>query len=60
MESFVSKNLKHFNHKLKSMSANMLLSKTVMLMNAKLTKSTFYVLKISNKRFCQPWANLGT
>ena len=51
MKSLVdSGNFKHPDHKLKTMGANMPLSKAVLLMSARLPQKTVHALKISSGR----------
>lgn len=49
MESFILKNFKHPNHKLKILSSNIFFNKNVLLISAKLSFKTIYILKISGK-----------
>ena len=53
MKSLVdSGNFKHPDHKLKTMGANMSLSKAVLLMSARLPRGTVHALKTSSGRLC--------
>lgn len=58
-KSFILSNFKYPNYKLKTIGTNMLFSKTILLISAKLFTKIAYALKTSNEHSCCLQANLS-